>query len=181
MTAPKQEAIVKRPIMNLGEIDPRPLPAVFAPPPELAARFECRTAPIAAALGARKLGYNVTVVPPGKRAFPAHNHRVNEEMFLVLAGSGELRVGPEKFALRAGDIVCCPAGGPETAHQIVNNRAVELRYLAVSTLQFPEVVEYPDSGKYGVMTGSTAYPLGDQPPFRLFARQSAAVPYWDGE
>jgi uncharacterized cupin superfamily protein len=167
--------------MNLDELNPQPMPPGIAPPPELAARFECRMAPIAPALGARKLGYNVTVVPPGKRAYPAHNHRVNEEMFLVLAGGGELRIGQDTFALRAGDIVCCPAGGPETAHQIINTGSVELRFLAVSTLQFPEVVEYPDSGKFGVYTGSMVYPLGDQPPFRQIARQAAAVPYWDGE
>ena len=44
-------------------------------------------------IGARKLGYNLTGVPPGKRAFPFHNHQVNEEMFFVLAGSGEIRIG----------------------------------------------------------------------------------------
>src|SRR5262249_38061245 len=44
-------------------------------------RFEARVAAIGGRLGAQKLGYNVTVLPPGKRAFPFHNHRVNEEMF----------------------------------------------------------------------------------------------------
>ena len=33
-------------------------------------KFEARIAPIGTKLGALKLGYNVTAVPPGKRAFP---------------------------------------------------------------------------------------------------------------
>ena len=35
-------------------------------------RFAARIAPVAARIGARRLGYNVTVVAPGKRAFPFH-------------------------------------------------------------------------------------------------------------
>ena len=100
---------------------------------------------------ARKLlGYNITAVPPGKRAFPLHNHVVNEEMFFVLEGSGELRVGDATHPVRAGDIIACPPGGPETAHQLVNTGDAELKYLAVSTTLSPEVCDYPDSGKFGV-------------------------------
>ena len=35
-------------------------------------------------IGARQLGYNLTVVPPGKAQCPFHNHRAEEEMFLIL-------------------------------------------------------------------------------------------------
>lgn len=44
-------------------------------------RYGGRRAPVSRQLGARKLGYNVTIIAPGKRAFPRHNHHVNEEMF----------------------------------------------------------------------------------------------------
>jgi uncharacterized cupin superfamily protein len=43
-------------------------------------------------IGGKQLGYNITSIPKGKRAFPFHNHQVNEEMFLVLAGHGEIRI-----------------------------------------------------------------------------------------
>jgi hypothetical protein len=33
-------------------------------------RYEVQMAEIAPLIGAQKLGYNLTVVPPGKRAFP---------------------------------------------------------------------------------------------------------------
>jgi uncharacterized cupin superfamily protein len=112
-------------------------------------KFSAKIGAIGLKIGAQKLGYNVTVVPPGKRAFPRHSHRSNEEMFFILEGSGELRVGDEIFPLRAGDVIACPPGGPETAHQIANTSTGELKYLSVSTMISPEIAEYPDSGKIG--------------------------------
>jgi uncharacterized cupin superfamily protein len=52
-------------------------------------------------IGGKQLGYNITSIPKGKRAFPFHNHQVNEEMFLVLAGHGEIRIGDGAFWLLA--------------------------------------------------------------------------------
>lgn len=113
-------------------------------------RFEAKLGDIGRTLGAKKLGYNLTVLPPGKRAFPFHSHRVNEEMFFVVEGEGEVRIGEERYAIRHGDVICCPPGGPHTAHQIINNSDAELSYLAISTRDQPEIAEYPDSGKYGI-------------------------------
>ena len=121
---------------------------MFQPRGDASKRFASRMALVGAKIGARLLGYNITAVPPGMRAFPLHNHHVNEEMFFILSGSGELRVGEERHPLRAGDFIANPPGGPEVAHQIINTGNEELRYLAVSTLLTPEVVEYPDSGKF---------------------------------
>jgi uncharacterized cupin superfamily protein len=136
---------------------------------------------IGANIGARHLGYNITEVSPGKRAFPFHNHRVNEEMFFILEGSGEIRIGTQTYALRAGDIVACPPGGRETAHQIVNNGPVPLRYLAVSTRRTPEIVEYPDSDKFAVL-GEFASGIDALPQTFLFiGRAGNDVDYWDGE
>jgi len=68
-------------------------------------RGGAEVAQVSQSMGARKLGYNVTRIDPKKAAYPAHNHRVNEEMFLVLDGTGELRAGDERFPIRKGDIV----------------------------------------------------------------------------
>jgi uncharacterized cupin superfamily protein len=92
-------------------------------------------------------------------------------MFYVLEGRGEVRIGAESFPIRAGDIIACPPGGPELAHQIVNTGADELKYLAVSTMQYPEVCEYPDSGKIGVLSDSIRY----------VNRSDSQVGYWEGE
>ncbi len=100
-------------------------------------------------LGAKSLGYSYDVVPPGKRSCPFHSHRAEEEMFFVVRGEGTLRYGAETRRIRAGDIICCPTGGPDTAHQIVNDSDADLAYLSVSTMMPAEVCEYPDSKKIG--------------------------------
>jgi uncharacterized cupin superfamily protein len=143
-------------------------------------RFGSRHVPIGAPLGAKKLGYNLTVVPPGKKAFPYHFHHVNEELFLILDGTGELRWPGGTRPLKPMDLVCCPPGA-DGAHQIINPGTTELRCLALSTIQDPEVVEYPDSGKYGVIAGR---PLGgkrDDAAFAVWAFKKGAVNYWEGE
>ena len=158
-------------IVNIADVELRPRPPQMAPQGETAQRFEARMGLIAPRLGAKKLGYNITAVPPGKRAFPFHSHRVNEEMFYVIEGTGEIRIGAERHPIRAGDIIACPPGGPEAAHQIINTATEELKYLAVSTMEGPEVCEYPDSGKIAILGESLRY----------VNKADSQVGYWDGE
>jgi uncharacterized cupin superfamily protein len=139
------------------------------------ARFGGRIGAISPKIGARGLGYNLTVLAPGKAAFPKHSHRVNEEMFFILDGTGELRLGDATHPVRAGDVIACPPGGPDTAHQLINTGREELRFLAVSTMLFPEICEYPDSGKLNAITGS------GPDDFRHIARHGEGLDYWDGE
>ena len=171
---------MNRPILNIADVELQPRPAAFAATGAAAERFDARMGFIGARLGAQKLGYNLTAVPPGKRAFPLHNHRVNEEMFFVLEGAGEVRIGETVYPIRAGDLIACPPGGKETAHQIVNTGAAELRYLAVSTKLSPDIAEYPDSGKFGVLAEFTS-DAGKPHTFRFVGRESNNVHYWDGE
>ncbi|HSN21709.1 MAG TPA: cupin domain-containing protein [Usitatibacter sp.] len=167
-------------IVNIDDLELQPRPAAFAPKGAAAEKYDARMAFIGPRVGARKLGYNITAVPPGKRAFPFHNHRVNEEMFFVLQGTGEVRIGPETLPIRRGDIIACPPGGKEAAHQIVNTGEEELRYLAVSTKISPEIADYPDSGKFGVLAEFTDE-AGGKSSFRFVGRESQQVDYWEGE
>jgi len=146
-------------------------------------KFQAKLGAVGIKIGAQKLGYNVTIVPAGKCAFPHHNHRTNEEMFFIIDGSGELRVGEETFPLRAGDIIACPPGGPETAHQIVNTSEHELKYLSVSTMISPEITEYPDSGKIGAFLYLPPDAEGNPQRLRYVIknRQTDMDDYWDGE
>lgn len=165
------------PILNLDEVvlaDLRERARLRgqSPPP---AGFEARLGPIGEKIGARKLGYNLTVISPGKAAFPKHSHRVNEEMFFIVEGSGVLRLGSATHPVRVGDVIACPAGGPDTAHQLTNTGDVDLKFLAVGTMEYPEVCEYPDSNKFLVRTGFT----GDD--FFTIGRRGEALDYWDGE
>lgn len=172
---------MNKPILNISEVELKPRPASFAATGSAAERFDARMGFIAPRIGAQKLGYNVTSVPPSKRAFPFHNHRVNEEMFFVIEGAGEIRIGDATYPIRPGDVIACPPWGKETAHQIINTGAVELKYLAVSTKLSPEIAEYPDSGKFGVLAEIPAGANGQPDGFRFVGRQDDNVDYWDGE
>jgi uncharacterized cupin superfamily protein len=166
---------MKPSILNIADLDYRPWGH--------GERYAARIGAIGARLGAQKLGYNVTVLAPGKRAYPRHNHYVNEEMFFILEGDGEVAIGDARHPIRAGDVIACPPGGPETAHQIVNtSTTAELKFLAVSTRISPEVAEYPDSGKYGVLAEAPPGPDGQPRFLRFITREQATVDdYWKGE
>lgn len=142
-------------------------------------RFAAERAPVSDRIGARKLGYAVVRLQPGKRAWPYHSHHVNEEMFFVLEGEGTLRHAGEEHAIRKGDFICSPAD-PSQPHQIVNTSDAELSYVALSTEQPADVFLYPDSGKYGVWHGNGRDPRAPD-SFVVFARKEDAVDYWDGE
>ena len=53
--------------------------------------------------------------------------------------------------VKSGDLVAAAAG--TKAHQLINMGNVDLRYLGISSVAATEVVDYPDSGKIGVMAG----------------------------
>jgi uncharacterized cupin superfamily protein len=173
----ESEKTMSRPILNIADVELKE----WMPVPEaVQERFGARFGQIGPALGAQKLGYNLTVIEPGKRAFPFHNHRVNEEMFFIIEGTGELRVGSETHPIRGGDVIACPPGGQETAHQIHNTGASEMRVLAVSTRLWPEICDYPDSGKFGVLSMTPGVD-GKPEIFRHMARPGTGLDYWDGE
>jgi len=167
-------------VINLDEVVIEDRPPIFQPPAGAVERFSSCAGQVSTRIGARMLGYNITAVPPGKRAFPLHNHHANEEMFFILQGAGELRVGEERYSIRQGDFIASPPGGPETAHQIINTGSEELRYLAVSTLIVPETLEYPDSKKIA-MISRQMQPDGQMRVVRHVGRADGGVDYWEGE
>jgi uncharacterized cupin superfamily protein len=92
-------------------------------------------------------------------------------MFFIVKGTGTLRYGSERRKIRAGDVICCPVGGPETAHQIVNDSDSQLCYLSISTMMAAEVCEYPDSKKIGAFGGG----------LRHMTHAGDHVDYWTDE
>jgi uncharacterized cupin superfamily protein len=138
--------------------------------------YTSRRALFSAGIGARRLGYNLTVLPPGKAQCPFHSHRGEEEMFLILEGEGELRFGSERYRIRKYDVIACPRGGPEVAHQIINTGSLDMRYLALSNLANLEVCEYPDSNKVGIYASQTG-----SPRLRKLFHIETDVEYYDRE
>jgi uncharacterized cupin superfamily protein len=138
--------------------------------------YTSRRATISDLIGARQLGYNLTELPPGKAQCPFHSHHGEEEMFFILDGAGELRFGDQRFPIRRHDVIACPTGGADVAHQIINTGTETLRYLAVSTTAEIETCEYPDSGKISIVAGQRGART-----IRFMFRQAADVDYYDGE
>jgi len=159
---------MNKPLMNLDEVQFDDV--------EENGIFTSSRASIGRHIGARQLGYNLTVLPPGKTQCPFHSHRVEEEMFLILEGEGELRFGNERYPLRRHDVIACPPGGPEVAHQIINTGTTTMRYLSLSTMSDIEACEYPDSGKVLIVAGPSG-PHG----LRKMIRAESSVDYYDRE
>ena len=109
--------------------------------------FKAQYADVGGKIGAHQLGYNITIIPPGKKSYPFHNHHISEEMFLILEGTGLLRFGKNKYPLKKNDIVACPTGDRSVAHQIINDGNTDLKYLALGTKKPYDICEYPDSDK----------------------------------
>ncbi|MEO7336737.1 MAG: cupin domain-containing protein [Caldimonas sp.] len=138
-------------------------------------RYDGAGARLARGSAARKLGASIDILAPGKCGCPYHLHHAQEEMFIVIEGSGTLRVAGEHLPLRTGDVVFIPPGAAYP-HQIVNTSTAPLKYLSISTQESPEIVEYPDSGKYlarAVVAGSE--------PFDIIENIGPGLDYWENE
>jgi len=72
----------------------------------------------------------IVVLDPGE-APPLHRHPDTEQIFYMLEGEAELRIGAdtaERFRVKPGDVVRIP---PDTLHMIVNDGATPVRYLSI--------------------------------------------------
>jgi uncharacterized cupin superfamily protein len=118
------------------------------------------------AAGSVASGMNRVKVAPGARSCPFHCHGAEEEMFVVLAGSGTLRLGDERHGVGAGHVVARPPG-TRVAHQFIAGDE-GLTLLAWGTREPNDIVWYPDSKKVnlrGIGIKGRIEPLD----------------YWDGE
>jgi uncharacterized cupin superfamily protein len=81
-----------------------------------------------------------------------------EELFVVLSGHPILRTGDGEEELAPGDVVSMPPG-LEGLHTFTNPTDEPARVLAISTMPVPEVVLYPELGKFGVATRDPFAPV----------------------
>jgi uncharacterized cupin superfamily protein len=138
--------------------------------------YDTLCAGLAKGTAATKLGISIDTVAPGMRGCPYHFHYAQEEAFVILSGEGTLRVAGEMLPVRAGDTIFIPPG-PDYPHQIINTSDAPLEFLSISTKDSPEVVEYPDSGKYLASATRDGQPYG----FARMHREKDDLDYWDGE
>ena len=142
--------------------------------------FKAKIGSFGPMIGSTGIGAMLHVVEPGEKAFPFHAHHQIHEMFLILEGEGTYRFGAERYPVKAGDICAAPTGGPEVAHQIINTGTVTLKYLGISTKGETEVVEYPDSSKFSVIS-KFDWAKPEAGGIRYVGRPGNSLDYFDAE
>ncbi len=120
----------------------------------------------------RQIGVSYEELPPGKQSCPFHYHMVEEEHIIALEGEATLRLGDERFTIKAGDYVGFPAG-QRAGHCLVNEGDKPFRFIMIGDNDPNEVCVYPDSNKVSVSA------LRDND--RFIVRNGERLDYWDGE
>lgn len=158
-----------QPVINIAQLTCEPF--------QQGSRYQSADAAVSELIGLTRIGAAYSEVPPGKSACPFHSHREEDEMFLILEGSGEYRFGDKTHRVKARDILGAPRGGPEFAHQITNTGTQALKYLTISSKAGTEICEYPDSGKFMIRSdagqGASA--------MRFVGRLADQCDYWEDE
>jgi mannose-6-phosphate isomerase-like protein (cupin superfamily) len=91
----------------------------------------------------RRLSIAEVHVAPRVAAAP-HRHLRTEESYVVLSGTGRVRVDDQELAVEAGDVICIPVGA---VHRISNASPEPLRYLAISSPPYSaEDLHFVDDG-----------------------------------
>lgn len=96
-------------------------------------------------LGSTVSGFRIERLAPGKQASPPHRHHLQEEIFLILGGTGVLRHGDREVPVKPGDFIVYPPGEP-APHTFVNNGSEPLEFIATGNRVSYEVCEYPEDG-----------------------------------
>jgi uncharacterized cupin superfamily protein len=142
-----------------GDLDvPRPAgrPSTIVNVDDVEGEYGGRAKSLAHAAGAERTGLNWVSLHAGEEGAPSHCHSAEEEIFVVLDGTGTLLLTPspqrarrgaaeEEISLRAGHIVSRPPG-TGIAHSF---RAGDdgITYLAYGTRDPNDVCFYPRSNK----------------------------------
>jgi uncharacterized cupin superfamily protein len=122
-------------------------------------------------VGAVATGMGVYELDPGNGSWPYHFEAAEEEWLIVVAGEVTLRAPDGESVLRAGDVVCFPAGAAG-AHAVRNHTDAPARFAMPSTNgRVGGATIFPDGGKVNV------YARG----FRHRGRLGEQVEYWEGE
>ena len=127
---------------------------------------------VGAHVDAELMGASMYELEPGDRLWPYHTHHANEEWLIVVRGKPTLRTPEGEQRLEEGDVVCFPRG-KDGLHQVRNDTDAATRVLMLSSMNRPDIVEYPDSGKVGARSVA-----GER---ILLGRPGPMLDYWDGE
>ncbi len=129
-------------------------------------RFHIRYRNVAAGFRSAKTGprfpgqppfeFAVLRIRPGAANFPFHSHAAEWEFYHIVSGTGVMRTGRKKVAVKSSDCLMCPPGEP---HQLINTGREDLVYHVVANNAPADIWHYPDSGKWGFTVGPTFFRL----------------------
>jgi uncharacterized cupin superfamily protein len=117
------------------------------------------------AKGGHPFDVEMTRLPPGAANFPFHAHAAQWEFYIILSGTGEMRVVETIVPVKPGDAMMCPPG---EAHQLKNTGDSDLVYYVIADNPPADVGFYPDSQKWTI-----------KPQRKYFKMQE--VEYYEGE
>jgi uncharacterized cupin superfamily protein len=109
--------------------------------------------------GMKRLGVNLTRIPPGKQSFIPHAHSVEEEFVFVLSGAGEVVLDGIAHPIGAGDFVGFPTDG--VVHHFLSLGPDDLVYLTAGERSPIEVSDLPSIGKTLVFRNDTVTLFGE--------------------
>ena len=132
------------------------IPEEFVDDPEFLSKL--KTVRVGDAIGTEQFYVHVDYVKPGAASTKYHAHDLQEEFFLVMAGTGTLRFDGQEMRVSPGDVIAKPAG-KGLAHQFINDGAEILQILDIGTRVMRDAIVYPDEG--------TVYVKGQKRTFHL--------------
>ena len=143
-------------IVNLENLE-------FEPDTSVGPNYQYALAPAALSskMGAKKLGWNVSVIAGRQFSCPYHFHLLEEELFLVLEGKAILRQAGQYREVAKGDLIFF-AASPKGVHQFYNHTDQPFKTLALSNLEPFDICEYPDSSKINVRKLKKIYQAGSE-------------------
>jgi uncharacterized cupin superfamily protein len=136
--------------------DPSPRPKSIVNVTEIEGDYEGRWKRPAREAGAERTGLSWARLQAGEEGADPHVHSAEEEIFVVLEGTGTLDLWPsqlparrgverEQHELRAGHVVSRPAGSGVSHHIRAGTEGIT--YLAYGERNSNDIVYYPRSGK----------------------------------
>ncbi len=96
-------------------------------------------------MGSQSVGLVIQTIPPGNRASRRHRHVFQEEILVVMSGTGMLLHGDSRVPATPGDAFCYTPDDPEL-HTFENTGTADLVIWAFGNRFTHEVCLYPDEG-----------------------------------
>lgn len=160
-------AVPRSTVNESGAFEPFSIESVPWEEHSRGSRFGTRYQQLGEFGGGSHIGVCRETLAPGRQAYPAHYHMLEEEHLLILEGTLTLRLGDRSYPMAAGDYACFPAG-QKVGHALINEGTAPCRYLIIGERSASEVVFYTESGRVGVRLAGQGF------------RGTETMEYWDG-